>query len=96
MAPIEMIIVGGGYGGLTTAIRLTKKKCKVRMFKSLKQLPIRVSPSLSIPSEPRPPSPLITSFLPTSAEQQLTISRRRDPVWLQLYPYHIKLGGRPC
>jgi 2-polyprenyl-6-methoxyphenol hydroxylase-like FAD-dependent oxidoreductase len=35
---INIIVVGAGYGGLSAAIELTKKGCKVRVFEAAKKL----------------------------------------------------------
>lgn len=35
---INVIVVGAGYGGLATAIELTRKGCKVKVFEAAKSL----------------------------------------------------------
>jgi phytoene dehydrogenase-like protein len=39
MAPtIKVIVVGAGFGGLATAIELTRKGCHVEVFEAVKKL----------------------------------------------------------
>jgi len=35
---INVIVVGAGFGGLATAIELTRKGCKVKIFEGVKKL----------------------------------------------------------
>lgn len=36
--PLDIIVVGAGYGGLTAAIELKRKGANVRVFEATKQL----------------------------------------------------------
>lgn len=36
--PIRVIIVGAGFGGLSSAIELTRKGCKCKVFEAAKKL----------------------------------------------------------
>ena len=35
---MKVIIVGAGFGGLATAIELTRKGCHIEVFKAIKKL----------------------------------------------------------
>lgn len=35
---INVIVVGAGFGGLATAIELTRKGCKVKVFEAVRNL----------------------------------------------------------